>query len=401
MEVSSTSPSPNFRHREGRSRRRAHQIFYLVCVVTAGVSVLALVALLCSIIIQGVPYLTPKLLTNGPEPDAAEAGVWPALAGTGWVCALCALFAFPTGIATAILLEEYKPRSRVGNWLYGLITLNISNLAGVPSVVYGIIGLTAFVSMFEIFGSSSVDAPAFEFGANHFDQFYSEGDQVILVPVEDPSKPSTRPVDGMAAFDFDMRPIQMHVIGTNDPLPEDEQMLAYTLLDDAEAGRINRRNWYYFRLPLGRGVLAGGLTLMLVILPVVIISSQEALRAVPSTLRDGARGLGATPWQVIWNVTLPASIPGMMTGIILAMSRAIGEAAPILIIAGIVYINRAPQHLMDDFSVMPMQIFNWTARPQEEFHGLAAAAIVVLMAILMVFNGLAIWIRLKFQKPLG
>jgi phosphate transport system permease protein len=193
----------------------------------------------------------------------------------------------------------------------------------------------------------------------------------------------------------------MHVIGTNDPLPEDEQMLAYTLLDDAEAGRINRRNWYYFRLPLGRGVLAGGLTLMLVILPVVIISSQEALRAVPSTLRDGARGLGATPWQVIWNVTLPASIPGMMTGIILAMSRAIGEAAPILIIAGIVYINRAPQHLMDDFSVMPMQIFNWTARPQEEFHGLAAAAIVVLMAILMVFNGLAIWIRLKFQKPLG
>jgi phosphate transport system permease protein len=134
---------------------------------------------------------------------------------------------------------------------------------------------------------------------------------------------------------------------------------------------------------------------------VVIISSQEALRAVPSTLRDGARGLGATPWQVIWNVTLPASIPGMMTGIILAMSRAIGEAAPILIIAGIVYINRAPQHLMDDFSVMPMQIFNWTARPQEEFHGLAAAAIVVLMAILMVFNGLAIWIRLKFQKPLG
>jgi phosphate transport system permease protein len=136
-------------------------------------------------------------------------------------------------------------------------------------------------------------------------------------------------------------------------------------------------------------------------LPVVIISSQEALRAVPSTLRDGARGLGATPWQVIWNVTLPASVPGMMTGIILAMSRAIGEAAPILIIAGIVYINRAPQHLMDDFSVMPMQIFNWTARPQEEFHGLAAAAIVVLMAILMVFNGLAIWIRLKFQKPLS
>jgi phosphate transport system permease protein len=134
---------------------------------------------------------------------------------------------------------------------------------------------------------------------------------------------------------------------------------------------------------------------------VVIISSQEALRAVPSTLRDGARGLGATPWQVIWNVTLPASVPGMMTGIILAMSRAIGEAAPILIIAGIVYINRAPQHLMDDFSVMPMQIFNWTARPQEEFHGLAAAAIVVLMAILMVFNGLAIWIRLKFQKPLS
>ncbi len=140
---------------------------------------------------------------------------------------------------------------------------------------------------------------------------------------------------------------------------------------------------------------------MLVVLPVVIISTQEALRAVPSSLRAGALGLGATHWQVIWNVTLPASMPGIMTGSILALSRAIGETAPILIIAGIVYITRAPQNLMDDFTVMPLQVYNWIQRPQTEFHGLAAGAIILLLVILLSFNALAVYIRQRLQKPLS
>jgi phosphate transport system permease protein len=140
---------------------------------------------------------------------------------------------------------------------------------------------------------------------------------------------------------------------------------------------------------------------MLVILPVIIISSQEALRAVPSSLRDGARGLGATSWQVVWNVTLPAAIPGMMTGSILAMSRAIGETAPILIIAGIVYIRNSPTHLMDSYTVLPLQIYNWTSRPQEGFHAIAAGGIIILLAILLSFNALAVLIRHRMQNKLN
>ncbi len=140
---------------------------------------------------------------------------------------------------------------------------------------------------------------------------------------------------------------------------------------------------------------------MLVVLPVVIISTQESLRAVPSSLRAGALGLGATHWQVIWNVTLPAALPGIMTGSILALSRAIGETAPILIIAGIVYITRSPQNLMDDFTVMPLQVYNWIQRPQTEFHGLAAGAIILLLVILLSFNALAVYIRQRLQKPLS
>ena len=139
---------------------------------------------------------------------------------------------------------------------------------------------------------------------------------------------------------------------------------------------------------------------MLVILPVIIISTQEALRAVPATLRAGALGLGATPWQVVWNVTLPSAIPGIMTGAILAMSRAIGETAPILIIAGIVYIRSAPQHLMNDYTVMPLQIYNWIQRPQDEFHEIAAGGIVILLAILLTFNAVAILIRHRMQNKL-
>jgi len=385
----------------GEPRRALDARFRALCVTIAAVSVLVLVGLLTSILVQGLPSLSMTLLTGGPEPNPSEAGIRPAIFGTIWVCSLCALFTLPIGVATAILLEEYQPRNRYGRFIYSVIQLNISNLAGVPSVVYGLLGLTAFVSMFGLFGSrTSQGGGGVEIGVRYYDQFFSEGMRSILVPVSDPSQPISKPVDGMKGIDTSGNPVELNVISLGDPLPSGDA-LQYTLFDDAEAGRITKKAWYHFSLPLGRGVLTGALTLMLVILPVIIISSQEALRAVPSSLRDGALGLGSTPWQVVWHVTLPSAMPGILTGAILAMSRAIGETAPILIIAGIVYISQAPQNLMDDFTVMPLQIFNWISRPQEEFHAIAAAGIILLLGILLSFNALAVLIRQKLHKPLS
>ena len=401
--------------RSSQKRIITDKLFRYLCIATAASSVAVLVWLISSILSHGLPALSWNLLTSAPEPDPTLAGVRPAFFGTVWVCAICGLLTLPIGIATAILLEEFKPKSRVGGWLYSLIQLNISNLAGVPSVVYGILGLTAFVSMFGLFEKDqNTNGNGFEIGVTYYDQFFSEGDRSILIPVGDVTDTIATPSDGMDAFTFErdadggtivdysrIVPTKINVITYDDPYPDDQAILENTLFVDSEAGRVSQKSWYYFSLPFGRGVLAGALTLMLVILPVIIISSQESLKAVPSSLRDGARGLGATPWQVVRTVTLPAAIPGIMTGSILAMSRAIGETAPILIIAGIVYIRSAPQHLMDDFTVMPLQIYNWTSRPQEAFHDIAAAGIIVLLAILLSFNAVAVLIRQKMQKPLS
>ena len=204
--------------------------------------------------------------------------------------------------------------------MHGFIELNIRNLAGVPSIVYGIIGLTAFVGLFSI---------------------------------------------GSAASPF-------LSLGT----PED---------------------WYYLQLPIGRGVAAGGLTLMLVALPIVIISTQESLRAVPRSLREAALALGATRWESVTKIVLPRAVPGIMTGANLAMSRTIGEAAPILVISGIVFIRFAPANLMDDFTAMPLQIYDWAGRPQEDFHAVAATGIIVMLAALLTMNAIAVFIRQKFQ----
>lgn len=398
--MSERSPIDGAEMRGGDGRMKLDQRFRIVCITIAAVSVLILVCLLASILMQGLPNLTWTLLTKGPEPEASEAGIYPAIFGTLWVCLICALLTLPIGIASAILLEEYKPRNRFARFFYSVIQLNVTNLAGVPSVVYGILGLTAFVSMFSLFSSNN-DGKGLELGVRYYDQFFSEGEKSILIPVASPSDPLTTPAVGMKALDVNLNPVDVYVFNAaKDAYPSDAQ-LPYAIMDDSEPGRITKKAWYYFSLPLGRGVLTGALTLMLVVLPVIIISSQEALRAVPSSLRAGALGLGATPWQVVWNVTLPAAIPGIMTGSILAMSRAIGETAPILIIAGIVYISRAPQNLMDDFTVMPLQVFNWISRPQQDFHGIAAAGIILLLIILLSFNGLAVLIRHKLQKPLS
>ena len=405
--------SPALRGSGGRMM--TEKWFSYLCVVTAASSVAVLAWLLFSILSHGFPALSWTLLSSPPEPDPNLAGVRPAFFGTVWVCVLCGLMTLPIGIATAILLEEFPPKGTLGRWIYGLIQLNISNLAGVPSVVYGILGLTAFVSMFGLFEKDqSSNSQGFELGVTYYNQFFSEGDRAILIPVESVDDELSVVANGMEAYTFardangativdysQLVPTEINVITFDDPYPEDDAVLENTLFADSEAGRVSRKSWYYFRVPFGRGVLAGAMTLMLVILPVIIISSQEALRAVPSSLRAGALGLGATPWQVVRTVTLPAAIPGIMTGAILAMSRAIGETAPILIIAGIVYIRNAPQHLMDDFTVMPLQIYNWTSRPQEAFHDIAAGGIIILLVILLSFNAVAVLIRQKMQKPLS
>lgn len=343
-----------------------------------------------------------SFFTKPPAPDPHEAGIGPALAGSIWVCLGCAIFFLPLGVATAIYLEEFKPTNRVLLWFSELLQLNISNLAGVPSIVYGILGLTAFSGMFGVFGSTQ--QPAFEIGVNYFRQYVTEGIEVVFLPVSSRDEiPQLK--TGMIAKDGAGNDVVLNVIGPDDEFPDEDEVLARSLLSDSEGGVVPRSSWYAFRLPFGRSVLAASLTLMLVILPVVIIASQESLRAVPSSLRAAAQGLGCTPWQVVRHVTLPSAIPGIMTGSILAMSRAIGEAAPILMIAGLVYITAGPKNLMDDFAVLPLQIYYWAGQPIDEsaavnFQHVAAGGIIVLLLVLFAFNSVAVLIRQYAQKQL-
>jgi len=310
--------------RNKATRRRKDRLFHLFCGVCAVSSVLILGTLLVVLVLQGFEHLDLAFLKNTPSRKPVKAGIGPAIWGTIWICSICALSALPIGVSTAIILEEYKPTNKLLRQIHSFMQLNISNLAGVPSIVYGIIGLTVFVHFFGLFGN--LNDPGLTFGT--------------------------------------------------------------------------RDDWWYFQLPFGRGVLSGGLTLMLVILPVVIVSSVEALRSVPGSLREGALACGSTKWQMIRRIVLPAAIPGIMTGSILAMSRAIGEAAPILVIAGVVFIRFTPHNLMDEFTAMPLQIYDWAGRPQEAFHNVAASGILVLLSVLLAFNAIAVILRQKLQKPL-
>jgi phosphate transport system permease protein len=298
-----------------------NRLFTGLCVFATSLALLALGVLLVAMLIKGWTHLDLDLLTSYASRKPEKAGVKAALWGSIWICAVCGLVALPLGVGTAVYLEEFAPKNR----LTGFIRLNISNLAGVPSIVYGILGLTAFVQMWFLLGNP------------------------------------------------------------NDPV--------VTIGD--------REDWYYFQLPFGRGVLAGGLALMLVVLPIVIVAAREALRAVPDSLREAALANGATQWQMVRRITLPAATPTIMTGSILAMSRAIGEAAPILVITGIVFIRFTPVNLMDEFTAMPLQIYDWAGRPQADFHAVAAAGIIVLLTVLLTFNAVAVLIRQKLQQPLS
>lgn len=275
-------------------RHTSARRFRYLCMISTWVGVVLLAILLFSVTIDGLEMLSLDFLRQFPSRVPEDAGIYSAIMGTLWMISLTALISIPIGVGAAIYLEEYAGE----HWLITFIELNISNLAGVPSIVYGLLGLAVFVRFFS----------------------------------------------------------------------------------------------------LQRSVISGSLTMSLLILPIIIISSREALRAVPDTVRKAAFALGATRWQTIWYHVLPASLPGIITGIILSISRAIGETAPLIMIGALTYVAFVPKSIFDQFTALPIQIFNWAARPQEEFHQLAASGIIVLLTILLLMNAVAVYIRHRFHR---
>ncbi len=287
------------RHRKDRFFRRLAR-----CATWFGVIMLAV--LIGGILRDGAGSLSFGFLDSFPSRKPAIAGFKAAIWGSLWAVSFTALFSMPVGIGAAVYLEEYASKGR----LVGFLELLIANLAGVPSILYGMLGLIAFVRVF-----------------------------------------------GMEEASF---------MGLS--------------------------------LPFGRSVIAGSLTLTLLILPVIIISTREALRAVPSSLRQAAYGLGATKWQCVRHHVLPAAMPGMLTGVVLALSRALGETAPLIMIGALTYVAFIPETPYDPFTAMPIQIFNWASRPQAEFHHLAASGCIVLLVVLLGMNGLAVWLRNRAES---
>ncbi|WP_046173839.1 phosphate ABC transporter permease PstA [Domibacillus indicus] len=252
-----------------------------------------LIILLYRIISQGAPYLSWDFFQNFASRRPEQAGIKAAVVGTLWMMSVVIPTAAILGVGTAIYLEEYAKKNALTSW----IQMNISNLAGVPSVVFGLLGLTIFVRV----------------------------------------------------------------------------------------------------LGFGNSVLAAGFTMALLVLPVIIVAAQEAIRAVPNELKEASYGLGATKWQTIYRVVLPYAIPGIATGSILAFSRAIGETAPLIVVGIPTFVAFLPSGYLDSFTALPMQIYNWTSRPQVDFHNLAAAGIIILLGVLILMNSVAVWIRNRYQ----
>ncbi len=269
-------------------------LFQIFCFSTNVTAFLFLAYLLISVFSQGVPMLNWEFLSSFPSRFPEKAGILAAIVGTLWMMILTAFLSIPLGVGAAIYLEEYAKNTRA----IRLVKLNIQNLAGVPSIIYGMLGLTLFV---RVFG-------------------------------------------------------------------------------------------------LGRSLLAGSLTMALLILPVITIAAQEALRGVPPTLRQAGFGIGMTRWQVIRYQVLPSALPGMLTGIILALSRAVGESAPLLLVGATAYSAYLPVSPMDGFTVLAVQIYNWIDQPQKAFHDLSAAAIIVLLVMLVLLNSTAIYLRQHYRK---
>ncbi|WP_411954505.1 phosphate ABC transporter permease PstA [Alkalibacillus sp. S2W] len=264
---------------------------FFMCIVF---SILVLGVLIIRVITQGVTHLDWDFLTSFASRFPEEAGFKAAIVGSLWLMVIVAPVSIFLGVGTAIYLEEYAKDNRFTRF----IQMNISNLAGVPSVVFGLLGLTFFVRLME----------------------------------------------------------------------------------------------------MGRSIMAGGLTLSLLILPIIVVAAQEAIRSVPNDQYEASFAMGASKWQTVRRIVLPSAIPGILTGSILALSRAIGETAPLLMIGALTFIAYLPENVWDGFTVMPIQIFNWTGRPQEEFHLVAASGILVLLFLLIIMNSIAIYIRNKFSK---
>jgi phosphate transport system permease protein len=275
-------------------RKRLGMLFGLLSAVAIAIGLVTLGVLIADVIHDGWRALSWDFLTSYPSRRPEQAGILSALVGSFYILILVALIAFPLGVAAAIYLEEFAPQNR----LTATIEINLSNLAAVPSIVYGLLGLGVFVRTFM----------------------------------------------------------------------------------------------------LGRSLLAGALTLSLLVLPIIIIASREALRAVPPSIREAGLALGASHWQTVRLFVLPAALPGILTGTILALARAIGETAPLITIGALTYVAFTPKSLFDPFTVLPIQIFNWISRPQPAFHERAATGIIVLLAVLLLFNGLAIFLRARLQR---
>ena len=275
-------------------RKLAEKLFAGLCIAAVVLPLIILMILVIDVVIDSVGRLNWDFLSSYPSRKAEKAGILPGLVGSVYLIILTAAMALPVGIGAAVYLEEYGRRG----WFANLIEINIANLVGVPSIIYGLLGLELFV----------------------------------------------------------------RIIG------------------------------------LGRSLLAGACTMALLILPIIIMTSREALRTVPLSIREGAYALGATRWQTVRQVVLPVAFPGILTGAILSISRAIGEAAPLLVVGALAYIAFLPDGINSPFTVLPIQIFNWVSRPQQEFLNNAAAGIVVLLLTMLVLNGLAIYLRNRLQK---
>jgi len=277
-----------------RKNRLKDQLFKYWGIFCTIIGLVLLSVFIGDILIDGLLRIDWEFITNLPSRKPEKSGIYTALMGSIWILFFTTIIAFPMGVAAGIYLEEYSKKNK----LAGLLEINISNLAGVPSIIYGLLGLEVFVRI----------------------------------------------------------------------------------------------------MNLGASVLAGSLTLSLLILPIVIVATREAIKAVPSSVKDASYALGASKWQTIWHQILPASSGGILTGVILALSRAVGETAPLIVVGALAYVPFAPESPMDEFSVLPIQIFNWISRPQHGFIENAAAAIIILLLITFIMNGIAVYFRNKWQQ---
>jgi len=392
------------RTRSNGSRRTVDRGFQVVCLLVASLALVILVTLVTAILFRGGNWLSVGFLLNGHRENSPEqSGVGQAIIGSIVVCLLCGTAALPIGIGTAVFLEEYQPLSRAGRWLHSFIQLNVSNLAGVPSIVYGILGVTAFVYMFGLFGQIQANKPPpMEFGATYFYQTKTLGKKWVQFRATDPTRQVFEIVAPLQATNESRQAIELNVIDRSATPPSDPELRDRTVYSGATASILSTKRPWYFHLPFSKSVLSAGLTLALVILPIVIIASQEAIRAVPPSLREAAYGLGANKWQVVSTTVLPSALPGIMTGAILAMSRAIGEAAPLLaVMGGVISTTTSLGNLMDKSPVLPVTIYRWAQDENPAFENLAAAAIIVLLVFLLLMNSVAILVRNRAERKHG